>query len=89
MHRFLLRIRKEVFDHAKAEAIARGISINDYLTYCIEVAMAEFMSESAEAFKDNVKRKAIHKYKNYLISKHWKIPPTGEFFNIWENSQSL
>ena len=89
MHTFLLRIRKEVFDHANAEAIARGISINDYLTYCIEVAMAEFMSESAEAFKDNVKRKAIHKYKNYLISKHWKIPPTGEFFNIWENSQSL
>jgi hypothetical protein len=47
------------------------------------------MNESAEAFKDNVKSKAIHKYKNYLISKHWKIPPTGEFFNIWENSQSL
>ena len=89
MHKYLIRIRKEVFDLLKVEAKARGISINDFMTYCIEVALAEYMNESAEAFKDNVKRKAIHKYKNYLISKHWKIPPTGEFFNIWENSQSL
>lgn len=66
MHRFLLRIRKEVFDHAKAEAIARGISINDYLTYCIEVAMAEFMSESAEAFKDMVRSEAIRKERKRL-----------------------
>ena len=66
MHRFLLRIRKEVFDHAKAEAKARGISINDYLTYCIEVAMAEFMSESAEAFKDMIRLEAIRKERKQL-----------------------
>ena len=74
MHRFLLRIRKEVFDHAKAEAIARGISINDYLTYCIEVAMAEFMSESAEAFKDSVKDKAIQRERKRLQNEQepWK-----------------
>ena len=66
MHRFLLRIRKEVFDHAKAEAIAKGISINDYLTYCIEVAIAEFMKESAEAFKDMVKSEAIRKERKRL-----------------------
>ena len=66
MHRFLLRIRKEVFDLAKAEANSRGISINDYLTYCIEVAMAEFMNESAEAFRDMVRDKAIHKERERL-----------------------
>jgi hypothetical protein len=70
MHKYLIRIRKEVFDLLKVEAKARGISINDFMTYCIEVALAEYMNESAEAFKDNVKSKAIHKYKNYLISKH-------------------
>ena len=66
MHRFLLRIRKEIFDLAKAEANSRGISINDYLTYCIEVAMAEFMNESAEAFRDMVRDKAIHKERERL-----------------------
>ena len=30
-HSFLLRIRKQVFDIARSEAKARGISINDYL----------------------------------------------------------
>ena len=61
MHRFVLRIRKEYFDIAKAEANARGISINDYLTYCIELAMAEYMKESAEIFNDYVKDKAIQR----------------------------
>lgn len=66
MHRFVLRIRNEVFNHARAEANSRGISINDYLTYCIEVAMAEFMNESAEAFIDMVKDKAIQKERKRL-----------------------
>ena len=66
MHKFVLRMRKELFNLAKAEAKARGISINDYLIYCIEVAMAEFMNESAEAFKDMVKDKAIQKERKKL-----------------------
>ena len=32
MHKYLIRIRKEVFDLLKVEAKARGISINDFMT---------------------------------------------------------
>ena len=52
MHRYLIRLRKEVFNLLKVETKARGISINDFMTYCIEVALAEYMNESAEDFKD-------------------------------------
>lgn len=65
-HSFLLRIRKQVFDIARFEAKARGISINDYLTMCIEVAMAEFMNETADAFIDMVKDKAIQRERKRL-----------------------
>ena len=65
-HSFLLRIRKQVFDIARSEAKARGISINDYLTMCIEVAMAEFMNETADAFIDMVKDKEIQREKKRL-----------------------
>jgi hypothetical protein len=65
-HSFLLRIRKQVFDIARSEAKARGISINDYLTMCIEVAMAEFMNETADAFIDMVKDKAIQRERKRL-----------------------
>ena len=61
MHKFVLRLRKNIFDLAKVEANSRGISINDFIVYCLEVAMAEYMNESAEAFKDMVKDKAIQK----------------------------
>ena len=66
MHKYLIRIRKEVFDLLKTEAESRNISINDFMTYCIEVALAEYMNESAEAFKDSVKDKAIQKERNRL-----------------------
>ena len=65
-HSFLLRIRKQVFDIARSEAKARGISINDYLTMCIEIAMAEFMNETADAFIDMVKDKAIQRERKRL-----------------------
>ena len=61
MHKFDLRLRKNIFDLAKVEANSRGISINDFIVYCLEVAMAEYMNESAEAFKDMVKDKAIQR----------------------------
>ena len=75
MHRYLIRLRKEVFDLLKVEAKARGISINDFITYCIEVALAEYMNESAEAFKDSVKDKVIQRKGNdYKVSKsHGKM----------------
>ena len=74
MHRYLIRIRKEVFDLLKVEAKARGISINAFMTYCIEVALAEYMNESAEAFKDSVKDKAIQRERKRLQSEQepWK-----------------
>ena len=65
-HSFLLRIRKQVFDIARSEAKARGISINDFMTYCIEVALAEYMSDSAEAFRDMVTDKAVRKERKKL-----------------------
>ena len=61
MHKFVLRLRKNIFDLAKVEANSRGISINDFIVYCLEVAMAEYMNESAEAFKNMVKDKAIQR----------------------------
>lgn len=61
MHKFVLRLRKDIFDLVRVEANSRGISINDFIVYCLEVAMAEYMNESAEAFKDMVKDKAIQK----------------------------
>ena len=47
MHKFVLRLRKDIFDLAKVEANSRGISINDFIVYCLEVAMSEYMNESA------------------------------------------
>ena len=61
MHKFVLRLRKDIFDLVRVEANSRGISINDFIVYCLEVAMDEYMNESAEAFKDMVKDKAIQK----------------------------
>ncbi len=61
MHRYVVRLRNDVFNLLKTEAESRNISINDFITYCIEVALAEYMNESAEAFKDSVKDKAIQK----------------------------
>lgn len=74
MHRYLIRLRKEVFDLLKVESKARGISINDFMTYCIEVALAEYMNESAEAFKDSIKDKVIQRERKRLQSeqKLWK-----------------
>lgn len=68
MHRYLIRLRKEVFDLLKVESKARGISINDFMTYCIEVALAEYMNESAEAFKDSIKDKVIQRERKRLQS---------------------
>ena len=44
------------------------------MTYCIEVALAEYMNESAEAFKDSVKDKAIQRERKRLQSEQepWK-----------------
>ncbi len=74
MHKFVLRLRKDIFDLAKVEANSRGISINDFIVYCLEVAMAEYMNESAEAFKDMVKNKAIQKERKKMKNeqKSWK-----------------
>ncbi len=66
MHRYVVRLRNDVFNLLKTEAESRNISINDFMTYCIEVALAEYMNESAEAFKDSVKDKAIQKERNKL-----------------------
>lgn len=74
MHRYLISLRKEVFDLLKVEAKASGISINDFMTYCTEVALAEYMNESAEAFKDSIKDKVIQRERKRLQSeqKPWK-----------------
>ncbi len=74
MHKFVLRLRKDTFDLAKVEANSRGISINDFIVYCLEVAMAEYMNESAEAFKDMVKDKAIQKERKKIKDEQesWK-----------------
>lgn len=66
MHRYVIRLRNDVFNLLKTEAESRNISINDFMTYCIEVALAEYMNESAEAFKDSIKDKAIQKERNRL-----------------------
>ena len=66
MHRYVVRLRNDVFNLLKTEAESRNISINDFMTYCIEVALAEYMNEFAEAFKDSVKDKAIQKERNRL-----------------------
>ena len=66
MHKFLLRIRQDVFDLAKAEANSRGISINDLLVMCIEETLAKYMEESSQAFRDMVKDKAIQKERKRL-----------------------
>ena len=74
MHKFVLRLRKDIFDLAKVEANSRGISINDFIVYCLEVAMAEYMNESAEAFKDMIKDKAIQKERKKMKDEQesWK-----------------
>ena len=74
MHRYVVRLRNDVFNLLKTEAESRNISINDFMTYCIEVALAEYMNESAEAFKDSVKDKAIQKERNRLKNEQvsWK-----------------
>ena len=74
MHRYVVRLRNDVFILLKTEAESRNISINDFMTYCIEVALAEYMNESAEAFKDSVKDKAIQRERKKLQSEQepWK-----------------
>lgn len=74
MHRYVIRLRNDVFNLLKTEAESRNISINDFMTYCIEVALAEYMNESAEAFKDSIKDKAIQKERNRLKNEQesWK-----------------
>lgn len=74
MHKFVLRLRKDIFDLVRVEANSRGISINDFIVYCLEVAMAEYMNESAEAFKDMVKDKAIQKERKKMKNEQesWK-----------------
>ena len=74
MHKFVLRLRKDIFDLAKVEANSRGISINAFIVYCLEVAMAEYLNESADAFKDMVKDKAIQKERKKIKDEQesWK-----------------
>ncbi len=74
MHKFVLRLGKDIFDLAKVEANSRGISINDFIVYCLEIAMAEYMNESAEAFKDVVKDKAIQRERKKMKNEQesWK-----------------
>ena len=74
MHKYVVRLRNDVFNLLKTEAESRNISINDFMTYCIEVALAEYMNESAEAFKDSVKDKAIQRERKRLQSEQepWK-----------------
>ena len=74
MHKFVLRLRKDIFDLVRVEANSRGISINDFIVYCLEVAMAEYMNESAEAFKDMIKDKAIQKERKKIKNEQesWK-----------------
>ena len=66
MHRYVVRLRNDVFNLLKTKAESRNISVNDFMTYCIEVALAEYMNESAEAFKDSVKDKAIQRERSRL-----------------------
>lgn len=74
MHRYVVRLRNDVFNLLKTKAESRNISVNDFMTYCIEVALAEYMSESAEAFKDSVKDKAIQRERSRLKNEQesWK-----------------
>lgn len=74
MHRYVVRLRNDVFNLLKTKAESRNISVNDFMTYCIEVALAEYMNESAEAFKDSVKDKAIQRERSRLKNEQesWK-----------------
>lgn len=74
MHRYVVRLRNDVFNLLKTKAESRNISINDFMTYCIEVALAKYMNESAEAFKDSVKDKAIQRERSRLKNEQesWK-----------------
>ena len=74
MHRYFVRLRNDVFNLLKTKAESRNISVNDFMTYCIEVALAEYMNESAEAFKDSVKDKAIQRERSRLKNEQesWK-----------------
>lgn len=74
MHRYVVRLRNDIFNLLKTEAESRNISINDFMTYCIEVALAEYMNESAEAFKESVKDKAIQRERKRLQNEQepWK-----------------
>lgn len=74
MHRYVVRLRNDVFNLLKTKAESKNISINDFMTYCIEVALAEYMNESAEAFIDSVKDKAIQRERSRLKNEQesWK-----------------
>lgn len=66
MHRYVIRLRKDLFDLLKVESNSRGISINDFMTYCIEIALAEYINDSAKAFRDMVTDKAVRKERKKL-----------------------
>ena len=74
MHRYVIRLRKDLFDLLKVESKSRGIIINDFMTYCIEIALAEYINDSAEAFRDMVTDKAVRKERKKLKDEQesWK-----------------
>lgn len=74
MHRYVIRLRKDLFELLKAESNSRAISINDFMTYCIEIALAEYINDSAEAFRDMVTDKAVRKERKKLKDEQesWK-----------------
>lgn len=58
MHSYLLRMRDELFNYVKVEADNRGVSINFFISYCIEIAFCKLISESVESDDETIKNKA-------------------------------
>jgi len=51
-------MRDELFNYVKMEANNRGVSINFFMSYCIEVALCKLISDAVESDDETIKNKA-------------------------------
>ena len=58
MHSYLIRMRDELFNYVKMEANNRGVSINFFISYCIEVALLKLINDAVESDDETIKNKA-------------------------------
>ena len=58
MHSYLIRMREELFNYVKMEADNRGVSINFFISYCIEVALLKLINDAVESDDETIKNKA-------------------------------